>query len=178
MRYLIFVLPLALFAIVGVVFWSGFAHNPAEVPSVLIDKPVPAFDLPPLPGMQNGLSSEGLKGDVALVNVFASWCIPCKVEHPVITRLAREEKVPVYGINHKDKAEDALEWLAVNGNPYSRIGADLNGRVSIDWGVYGVPETFLIDRDGHIRFKHVGPLTPEVVEDRILPLIKHLRGQS
>ena len=114
-------------------------------------------------------------GDVTLVNVFASWCIPCKAEHPVITRLSREQGVTVYGINYKDKPEDALTWLSRNGNPYAAIGADQDGRVSIDWGVYGVPESYLIDRKGRIRYKHVGPLTPQVVVEQILPMVKHLR---
>lgn len=175
MRRLLYLLPFLLFIGVGVAFYLGFERDPRDIPSALIDKPVPAFDLPPLPGRTEGLSAERLKGDVTLVNVFASWCIPCKAEHPVITRLAREQGVTVRAINHKDKAEDALNWLARNGDPYSSIGVDLDGRVSIDWGVYGVPETFLIDRQGRIRFKHVGPLTPQVVEEQILPMIKHLR---
>lgn len=175
MRRLIYLLPLLLFAGVGIAFFLGFERDPREIPSVLIDKPVPSFTLPPLPGRKEGLSSEGLKGDVTLVNVFASWCIPCKAEHPVITRLAREQGVTVRAINHKDKADDALAWLQRNGDPYASIGADLDGRVSIDWGVYGVPESFLVDRQGRIRFKHVGPLTPQVVEQQILPLVKELR---
>ncbi|MBP2311404.1 DsbE family thiol:disulfide interchange protein [Azospirillum soli] len=178
MRRLIFLLPLLLFVGVGVAFFLGFERDPRNIPSALIDKPVPAFDLPPLPGRKEGLSNATLKGDVTLVNVFASWCIPCKVEHPVITRLAREQGVTVRAINHKDKAEDALAWLQRNGDPYASIGADLDGRASIDWGVYGVPETFLVDRQGRIRFKHVGPLTPQVVEEQILPLVKQLRAAS
>lgn len=175
MRRLLYLLPFLLFIGVGAAFYLGFQRDPRDIPSALIDKPVPAFDLPPLPGKPEGLSAERLKGDVTLVNVFASWCIPCKAEHPVITRLAREQGVTVRAINHKDKAEDALNWLARNGDPYASIGADLDGRVSIDWGVYGVPETFLIDRQGRIRYKHVGPLTPQVVEEQILPMVKHLR---
>lgn len=175
MKRLIFILPLLLFAGVGVAFYVGFDRDPQAIPSVLIDKPVPTFSLPPLPGRDAGLSSEDLKGDVQLVNVFASWCVPCKLEHPIITRLAREEGVTVRGINYKDKPQDALNWLARNGDPYTSVGTDNDGRVAIDWGVYGVPETFLIDREGHIRFKHTGPLTPEAVEKQILPLVKELR---
>ncbi|MBP2229754.1 DsbE family thiol:disulfide interchange protein [Azospirillum agricola] len=178
MRRLLYLLPFLLFIGVGVAFYLGFQRDPRDIPSALIDKPVPSFELPPLPGRPEGLSAERLKGDVTLVNVFASWCIPCKAEHPIITRLAREQGVTVRAINHKDKAEDALAWLARNGDPYASIGADLDGRVSIDWGVYGVPETFLVDRQGRIRFKHVGPLTPQVVDEQILPMVKHLRGQG
>ncbi len=175
MRRLLYLLPFLLFIGVGVAFYLGFQRDPRDIPSALIDKPVPTFDLPPLPGRAEGLSSARLTGDVTLVNVFASWCIPCKAEHPVITRLAREQGVTVRAINHKDKAEDALNWLARNGDPYASIGVDLDGRTSIDWGVYGVPESFLIDRQGRIRFKHVGPLTPQVIEEQILPMVKHLR---
>lgn len=178
MRRLIYLLPLLLFVGVGVAFLRGFDRDPRDIPSALIDKPAPEFSLPPLPGHKEGLSNATLKGDITLVNVFASWCIPCKAEHPIITRLAREQGVTVRGINHKDKAEDAIAWLNRNGDPYASIGVDLDGRVSIDWGVYGVPETFLLDRQGRIRFKHVGPLTPQVVEEQILPMVKHLRSAS
>ncbi|MBP2296636.1 DsbE family thiol:disulfide interchange protein [Azospirillum rugosum] len=178
MRRLIFLLPLLLFVGVGVAFLLGFERDPRDIPSALIDKPAPDFTLPPLPGHKEGVSSAMLKGDVTLVNVFASWCIPCKAEHPVITRLSKELGVTVRGINYKDKTGDALDWLKRNGDPYASIGADLDGRVSIDWGVYGVPETYLIDRQGRIRFKQVGPLTPQVVDEQILPMVKHLRAAS
>ncbi|MCW2238248.1 DsbE family thiol:disulfide interchange protein [Azospirillum canadense] len=178
MRRLIFLLPLLLFVGVGVAFLLGFERDPRDIPSALIDKPAPEFALAPLPGHKEGVSSAMLKGDVTLVNVFASWCIPCKAEHPVITRLSKELGVTVRGINYKDKTEDALDWLKRNGDPYASIGADQDGRVSIDWGVYGVPETYLIDRQGRIRFKQVGPLTPQVVDEQILPMIKHLRAAS
>lgn len=174
MRRLMFIMPLLVFFGVGVAFFLGFNRDPREIPSALIDKPVPEFALPALPGHKQGLSSADLKGDVQLVNVFASWCVPCKVEHPIVTRLA-QQGVTVRAINHKDRAEDALAWLARNGDPYASIGVDRDGRTSIDWGVYGVPETFLIDRQGRIRYKHVGPLTPEAVEQTILPLVKELR---
>ncbi|AWU94891.1 DsbE family thiol:disulfide interchange protein [Azospirillum ramasamyi] len=177
MRRLLYLLPFLLFIGVGIAFYLGFQRDPRDIPSALIDKPAPTFDLPAIAGgpATGGLSSSKLTGDVTLVNVFASWCIPCKAEHPVITRLAREQGVTVYGINYKDKPEDALTWLARYGNPYAAIGADPDGRVSIDWGVYGVPESYLIDRQGRIRFKHVGPLTPQVVEEQLLPMVKHLR---
>ncbi|MGQ9364750.1 DsbE family thiol:disulfide interchange protein [Azospirillum sp. ST 5-10] len=179
MRRLLFLLPLLLLVGIGVAFFVGFKRDPREIPSVLIDKPVPAFQLPGLPGRDKegagGLASGDLRGDVTLVNVFASWCVPCKQEHPIVTRLSRELKIPVHGINYKDKTEDAQAWLARNGDPYARVGADLEGRVAIDWGVYGVPETFVVDRQGRIRYKHTGPLTPEAVETTILPLVETLR---
>jgi cytochrome c biogenesis protein CcmG/thiol:disulfide interchange protein DsbE len=177
MRRLLYLLPFLLFIGVGIAFYLGFQRDPRDIPSALIDKPAPTFDLPAIQGQPatGGLSSVRLTGDVTLVNVFASWCIPCKAEHPVITRLSREQGVTVFGINYKDKPKDALTWLARNGNPYAAIGADQDGRVSIDWGVYGVPESYLIDRQGRIRFKHVGPLTPQVVEEQLLPMVKHLR---
>ncbi|WP_029010336.1 DsbE family thiol:disulfide interchange protein [Azospirillum halopraeferens] len=179
MRRFLFLLPLVLFVGVGVAFFLGFGRDPRAIPSVLIDKPVPEFALAALPGRDKadarGLATADLRGDVTLVNVFASWCVPCKVEHPIITRLAREEGITVHAINHKDKPADALAWLTRNGDPYDRVGADPDGRASIEWGVYGVPETFLVDREGRIRFKHVGPLTPAVVEETIIPLVKQLR---
>ncbi len=143
------------------------------VPSALIDKPVPPFTLPPIEGRNDGFASTDLAGKVALVNVFASWCVPCRAEHPILMRLSREG-VPVYGINHKDKAEDARRFLAELGNPYRRIGADIDGRVSIDWGVYGYPETFVIDRAGRIRYKHIGPIMPRDLEELIRPILERL----
>ncbi len=175
MRRLIFVLPLVAFAAVAAWFAVGLTRDPTRVPSALIDQPIPAFELPPLPGSGvPGLSDEAIKGKVALVNVFASWCVPCKAEHPILMRLAEERRVPIYGINYKDAEQDARAWLDALGNPYTAIGHDLSGRVSIDWGVYGVPETFVIDRDGRIRHKHVGPITPQILQDEILPLIASL----
>ena len=175
MRRLMYILPLRLFLGVGIALLLGFNRDPREIPSALIDKPVPEFALPPLPGHKQGLSTADLKGEVRLVNVFASWCVPCRAEHPIVTRLAESEKIPVHAINHKDKPEDAKAWLARYGDPYASIGVDSDGRASIEWGVYGVPESFLIDRQGRIRYKHVGPLSPEVMERDILPLVKELR---
>lgn len=151
----------------------GLTRNPREVPSPLIGKPVPVFSLPPVLGRPLGLSDKDLKGQVSVVNVFASWCIPCRQEHPLIQRLARE--VPVHGLNYKDRPEDAARWLDELGDPYTRTGADLDGRVAIDWGVYGVPETFLIDREGRIAYKQIGPITPQILEEKILPLLRRLK---
>jgi cytochrome c biogenesis protein CcmG/thiol:disulfide interchange protein DsbE len=150
--------------------------NPNEIPSALIGKPVPQFDLPPVKGRTLGLSSQDLKGKVSLVNVWASWCIECRKEHPLLMGLAERNVVPVHGLNYKDKPEDASQWLDTLGDPYTRTGADLNGRVAIDWGVYGVPETFVVDRDGRIAYKKIGAISIETLEKEILPLVRKLRG--
>lgn len=174
-RLLRFLLPLALFAGIVALLAVGLTRNPREVPSPLIGKPVPEFSLPPVKGRSLGLASADLKGHVSLVNVFASWCVPCRQEHPLFVELKAKGVVPIYGINYKDSPEDAARWLEELGDPYTRTGADLDGRVSIDWGVYGVPETFLIDREGRIAYKQIGPITPQVLEQKIVPLINRLK---
>ena len=176
MRKLLFLLPLLVFVALSGWFVIGLNRDPHEIPSVLIDKPVPDFELPPLPGSTQGLSAADLAtGEPQILTVFASWCAPCRAEQPVLLRLAREQGVPVRGLNYKDKPEDALAWLATVGNPFRSIGADRDGRVAIDFGVYGVPETFVIDGRGRIRYKQPRPLTAEDVEQSILPLIRSLR---
>jgi len=167
--------PLAVFLVVGVFLAVGLTLNPREIPSPLIGKPVPEFSLPPVQGRTLGLSSADLKGEVSLVNVFASWCVACRAEHPLLMELRDKGVVAVHGLNYKDRPADAEKWLNELGDPYTRTGADINGRVAIDWGVYGVPETFLIDRQGRIAYKQIGPLNPEVLEKTILPLIRKLR---
>lgn len=175
MRRLLYLVPLAAFITVAIGFAIGLTRDSSKVPSALIDQPVPSFALEPVPGVPTpGLSDQTIKGRVSLVNFFASWCLPCRAEHPILMRLAAEKRVAVYGINYKDRGEDAARWLKELGNPYAAIGHDEPGRVGIDWGVYGVPETFIVDRDGRIRFKHVGPITPAVLQDTILPLIARL----
>ncbi len=173
------VVPVAAFAALAAVF-AVYLHqigsgekDAARVPSALIGKPAPQFDLPPIEGMTGGLATADLKGRVALVNVFASWCPPCRQEHPFLMRLARAG-VPIYGINIKDEPAAARGFLDGLGNPYRRIGADRSGRVSIDWGVYGYPETFVLDRSGRIRYKHIGPILADDLEARILPLLEEL----
>jgi cytochrome c biogenesis protein CcmG, thiol:disulfide interchange protein DsbE len=166
---LIFILPglvfVALVVLFGVQLTSG--RNPAEVPSVLINKPVPAFNLAPLEGLLAngqpvpGFSNQDLRGRVTVVNVWASWCAPCRQEHPLLVDLARDPSIRVVGINQKDNPDNARRFLGTLGNPYAAVGVDPNGRASIDWGVYGVPETFIVGPDGTIRHKHIGPLTPE-----------------
>lgn len=150
-------------------------RRPREIPSPLIGKAVPEFALPPVRGRTLGLSSADLKGEVSIVNVFASWCVSCKDEHPLFMQMKRERLVPIHGLNYKDRPEDAQKWLDELGDPYTRTGADIEGRVAIDWGVYGVPETFVVDREGRIAYKHIGPVTPKLVEETLRPLIARLR---
>ncbi len=178
MRFWIAVIPLVLFAALAGVFLMNIGKDSSVVPSALLDKPAPDFQLPPLPGRDQGLSRADIsKGEVSVLNVFASWCIPCRAEHPLIKRLAREADVPVYGLNYKEKdPQDGVNWLAELGDPYTAVGMDLSGRTGIDFGVYGVPETFIIDGSGQIRYKHVGPVTNEVLEEVLLPKIAELKG--
>ncbi|MBT0960298.1 DsbE family thiol:disulfide interchange protein [Denitromonas iodatirespirans] len=169
-------LPLAVFLALVVALAVGLTLNPREVPSPLIGQPVPAFDLPPVKGRTLGLSSAVLgKGEVSLVNVFASWCVACREEHSVLMDLKARGLVPIHGLNYKDQPDDAARWLAEWGDPYTRTGADVDGRVGIDWGVYGVPETFVIGPDGRIAYKHIGPITPEFVSEQLIPMIERLR---
>ncbi len=172
-RRWLYLLPAAVFAVLAAASYVGLGIDSNVLPSPLIDQPAPQFDLPPLSGGERGFSSADLSGHVSLVNTFASWCAPCRAEHKVLTKLAQTRRVPIYGIDYKDKAEAALAWIAELGNPYTRIGAD-DGHVGIDWGVYGVPETFIVDREGRIRYKHVGPLTQGDIERTILPLVAKL----
>lgn len=172
MRYLLFALPLlALIGLVAV-FATSIDRDASLVRSVLIDKPAPQFTLAAVDGIDvPGFDTASLQGAPTLVNVFASWCIPCRDEHPLLEAVKVETGIRLFGINHSDAPENAAAFLAELGNPYDAIGADRDRRVSIDWGVYGVPETFLVDRSGTIVFKHVGPLTPQTIETEVLPAI-------
>lgn len=176
-RRVLFLMPLVVFAGIAAYFVIGLGMDPRIVPSALIDKPVPEFELPPLLDAVPALATADFGGEVVMVNVFASWCIPCRAEHPLINRLSEDGVLPVYGLNWKDKKADAIAWLAELGNPYARIGHDLRGRVGIDWGVYGVPETYLVDKSGRIRYKHVGPMFSEVIEETVKPLIRDLQAE-
>jgi len=169
-----FLVPLAIFVIVAGFLAVGLRLNPREVPSPLIDKPAPAFTLPRLDDPAVQVAAAELKGQVWVLNVWASWCVPCLAEHPLVTELARSTRVRVVGLNYKDKPEDAARWLARHGNPYAMVLADREGKVGIDYGVYGVPETFIVDKQGVIRHKHIGPITPQALRDEILPLVKQL----
>lgn len=175
-RYLVAILPLLALAALIAVFALNIDRDPSLVQSVLIGKPAPQFDLKPVEGLAvPGFSTASLKGEVTVVNVFASWCIPCRDEHPVLEALKQISPVRLFGINQKDAPENAKAFLTELGNPYDAIGADTNGRVSIDWGIYGVPETFIVDAEGIIRFKHVGPISPGQLESEILPAIEKAR---
>ena len=170
----LYLLPIAIFAGVGVLLYAGLYRDPTLVPSPLIGKPVPEFELGPIQGRELGLSSRDLREEVTLVNVFASWCVACRDEHPLLMALDREGAVPIHGLNYKDAPDDAAAWLDALGDPYSRIGADRDGRVGLDWGVYGVPETFVVGPNGRIAYKHIGPVTPRVLDEIILPLVDAL----
>jgi cytochrome c biogenesis protein CcmG, thiol:disulfide interchange protein DsbE len=175
MKRALYLLPAILFLVLagyfGLALRSG--RDPSLLPSALIDKPAPDFTLAGFDGAP-GLSLAALKGQVALVNFFASWCVPCRAEQPLLMRLADQEHVPVYGIAYKDKPADAKHFLDQLGDPYRQIGLDESGRTAIDFGVYGVPETYLIDKSGHIRFRFVGPITAEALEHELLPRLKRL----
>ncbi len=170
-------LPVAVFALLAVLFYRGLSGNPADVPSVLINKPVPAFTLSPIAGLDlPGLADGDLKkGEVTLVNVWASWCVPCREEHPLLMELASRGDLRVVGINYKDDPENARRFLVTLGIPFTAVGADPNGRAAVDWGVYGVPESFLVDGQGTIRMKWIGPLTREALTIQIIPKIEEIR---
>lgn len=172
-----FLIPLGVFAVMVLFLGIGLTLNPREVPSPLIGKPAPAFQLSRVADAGQTLSPEDFKGQVALVNVWASWCVSCRQEHPVLLQLARQNVVPIYGLNYKDQREAAQGWLNQHGNPYIASAFDADGRVGINWGVYGVPETFVIDKAGLIRHKHTGPVTPESLDQELLPLIRQLQGE-
>jgi cytochrome c biogenesis protein CcmG/thiol:disulfide interchange protein DsbE len=174
MRTLKFGIPVLLFAILTVFLLRGLSRDPREIPSPLIGKPAPVFTLPELKQPDRTWSPQAMTGKVWLLNVFASWCVPCLVEHPVLVQLSRDGVLPIVGFNYKDEPGAARAWLDKHGDPYAAIVADRTGQVALDYGVYGVPETFLVDRAGVIRFKHVGPLTPEVVSARLMPLVREL----
>jgi len=170
-RYLLL---LGTFAALVLLLGVGLSLNPREVPSPLIGKPAPVFQLPQLHQPDKSLSSTELQGKVWVLNVWASWCVACREEHPVLADLARSGIAPVYGLNYKDQRDNAVAWLKRYGDPYQASMFDADGRVGIDYGVYGVPETYVIDRQGVIRYKRIGPVTPTILKDKIVPLIAEL----
>jgi len=172
-RYLI---PLAIFIAMLVFLGVGLKLDPREVPSPLIDKPAPLFNLQTLDTPSRLLSPRDMRGQVWLLNVWASWCSGCREEHPVLVELAKTRAVPIYGLDYKDQPDDARRWLENFGNPYTAVVSDLDGRTGIEFGVYGVPETFVIDKAGVIRYKQIGPITPKVLQETILPLVKKLNA--
>ena len=167
-------LPVIVFAVLVAFLAIGLKLDPREVPSPLVNKAAPAFKLPLLAQPEAMLTPADLRGKVWLLNVWASWCVSCRVEHPLLVELAKTGTVPIYGLNYKDKRPEAMQWLRERGDPYLQSLSDTDGRVGIDYGVYGVPETFVIDREGVIRYKQIGPLTPESLRDTILPLVRKL----
>ncbi|MDL2336501.1 MAG: DsbE family thiol:disulfide interchange protein [Pseudomonadota bacterium] len=170
-RYL---LPLLVFVLLAGFLAVGLKRDPREVPSPLIDKSAPAFSLPQLDAPDQRVAAQDLRGQVWLLNVWASWCVACRQEHPLLVELSKIGQVKMYGLNYKDKREDALGWLEKLGNPYVKSMSDTEGLVGIDYGVYGVPETFVIDKQGVIRYKQIGPVTPEALRDTLLPLVAKL----
>lgn len=178
-RWWIFALPLLLFGVLAVFLGRGLSLNPREVPSPFIGKPAPAFTLPRLDDAAGTIAPAQFAGQPWVLNVWASWCQPCREEHPLLMELAARRLVPLVGLNYKDKRDAATLFLVRLGNPFQATAVDADGRVGIDWGVYGVPETFVIDAAGVVRFKHVGPLTPEVLNRRLVPLLEELkRGKA
>lgn len=174
-RYLI---PAGVFAIVVVFLAIGLNLDPRKVPSPLVGKPVPAFALTRLKDPNASLNQDEFTGKVSLLNVWATWCVSCRAEHQILLALAKSNKVSIYGLNYKDKREDAMRWLKVLGDPYVANAFDGDGRVGIDWGVYGTPETFLIDKQGVIRHKVIGPITVEILKQELLPLIEKLKSTT
>jgi len=174
MKRLWFLIPLFAFVALAIVLAVGLKRDPREVPSPLIDKPAPKFALARLDDAAKTVSLDDLKGKVFILNVWASWCVACREEHPILLDFAKKRVVPVYGLNYKDTRPDASAWLARFGNPYDASFFDEDGRVGLDFGVYGVPETFVVDSNGVIRMKHIGPITPEVLANKIEPLLKKL----
>jgi cytochrome c biogenesis protein CcmG/thiol:disulfide interchange protein DsbE len=169
-------LPLGIFLVLAVFLAAGLGLNPREVPSPLIDKAAPAFRLPQLQEPGKSLGTDDLKGRVWILNVWASWCVACLEEHPILVEFSKQNVLPMYGLNYKDRREDALKWLGEHGNPYTLSVEDSDGRVGIDYGVYGVPETYVIDRNGIIRYKRIGPVTVPILKEKILPLVRQLQG--
>ena len=171
-----FLLPLGIFIALLIFLGVGLRLNPREIPSPFIGKPAPDFNLAQLHEPDKTISPRDMAGQVWMLNVWASWCVSCRVEHPVLMDFAKANVIPVVGLNYKDGREDGIKWLVDSGNPYLLSAFDNDGRVGIDFGVYGVPETFIIDKKGVIRMKHIGPLTPEAITQKILPLIKELKN--
>ena len=167
--------PLLIFIVLVIFLGIGLTLDPREVPSPLIDKPMPVFSLNQLKETDQKLGSSDFINEVSLLNVWASWCVACREEHPILIDLAKSGVINIYGLNYKDEREDALRWLDYFGDPYAKSGHDLDGMVGLDYGVYGVPETFIIDRKGIIRYKHIGPVTDDILKNKLMPFIEKLK---
>jgi cytochrome c biogenesis protein CcmG/thiol:disulfide interchange protein DsbE len=176
MKYLKFLLPMGIFVVLVLFLGAGLKLDPKEVPSPLIGKPAPTFALARLDDPTQTIRRDDLLGQVWMLNVWASWCVACREEHPLLVEFAKSKTLPIYGLNYKDQPAAGQKWLSDFGNPYQASLSDRDGRVGIDFGVYGVPETFIIDRQGVVRFKQIGPITPEVIRTKIEPLVRQLNG--
>jgi len=170
-----FFLPLVIFVVMAGFMWKGLSLDPRSVPSPLVGKPAPQFELSQLHQAEQTISRDGNLGKVWILNVWASWCVSCRQEHPVFMQLSRTGEVPIYGLNYKDEREDAVKWLKDFGNPYTISAHDYKGRVGVDYGVYGVPESYVIDKQGVIRYKHTGPVSAQALRETILPLVRELK---
>ncbi len=173
-----YIVPLGIFSLMAVLLGIGLTMDPRRIPSPLIGKPVPSFTAPDLHDTSVTISQAVLKDEVSVVNVWASWCAACYEEHPVLLKLAQLRETPIYGLNYKDTREDALDWLNRLGDPYTSSIFDQSGRIGMEWGVYGVPETFIVDHNGMIRYKHIGPVSEAQLHDLLLPLLDELRADS
>jgi len=177
-KRLVYLLPLGIFLILAVYFAVGLTKDPRKLPSTLINREVPAFDLPAIQGFDKGFSSKDLLGQVTLVNIFGSWCVACLAEHPFLMELKKNNVIPIYGIDWREKTDGAAtQWLARHGNPYTLVGDDRDSRVSIDFGVTGAPESFIVDKKGVVRYKHIGPIYPETWKDILFPIVEELRKE-
>lgn len=176
---LLFLLPLLVVLVLAGYFWIGLGRDAQVIPSVLIDRPVPEFDLAPIAGRDRGFSSDDLEGHVSLVNIFGSWCVACRVEHPFLMRLKERNVIPIYGIDWREKTPEAgPAWLRRHGDPYTLVGDDPESEAAIAFGVTGAPETFIVDAEGVIRYKHIGPITPENWEETLWPIVQRLRAEQ
>lgn len=177
MNRILLVIPVLLFIVVGAFFYWGLKRDPSSIPSQLIDKPLPEFTLPAIKGLDEGFSSDELKGEVVLLNVFASWCVSCHIEHPFLMELAKNDVIKIYGLNWKEEPGKGKAWLDRLGNPYTKVGDDPTGRAAIDLGVTGAPETFVIDKNGKVRFRVAMPITEPYWKETLAPLIEELGKQ-
>jgi cytochrome c biogenesis protein CcmG/thiol:disulfide interchange protein DsbE len=175
-RYLRYLVPLAIFMVLVAFLYRGLSLDPKRIPSPLVGKPMPEFSLPSLKDPAVTISTADFKGKVSVLNIWATWCVSCRAEHEVLLQLAQTNKVDIYGLNYKDERDKAKQWLAQLGDPYVANAFDADGRVGIDWGVYGAPETFIMDQQGIIRHKHIGPLTVDALNNEILPIIAELQS--
>lgn len=177
-RQLLFIFPLFVFTILTVFLWKGLSLDPHKLPSALLNKPVPKFQLTTVSEAGQLFTDRNLHGQISLLNVWATWCSSCRVEHLVLMDIEHDYQIPIYGLDYKDQRLSAIQWLQQVGNPYKLVGFDGSGSVAIDWGVYGTPETFIIDKNGIIRYKFIGPLTQEAWQEELLPIVRGLQEKS